>query len=63
MIKKQRKKKKKSSVGNRKVLSRKLGIKKGRGDKGKKKVTLSELETRWTLEHNEVVALWQWPDP
>jgi hypothetical protein len=43
-------------------LSRKLALKKGRGDKGKKKVTLAELETRWTVGHNEVVALWQWSD-
>gem|GEM_PF-6225786 len=62
LIKKQRKKKKKSSAGNRKTFSRKLAIKKGRKDKGKTKVTLAELETRWTVGHNEVVVLWQWPD-
>jgi hypothetical protein len=56
LIKKQRKKRKKSSVANRRALSRRLAIKKGRGDKGKKKFTLFELETRWTVGHNEVVA-------
>jgi hypothetical protein len=54
---------KKSSNGNRSALSRKLDIKKGKENQKKKKVTLSELETKWTLEHNEVVAVWQWPDP
>ena len=43
-------------------MRRKLALKKGKGDKEKKKVTLSELETRWTVGQNEVVALWQWPD-
>ena len=43
-------------------MSRKLAVKKDRIDKKKKEVTLFELETRWTVGHNEVVALWQWPD-
>jgi len=53
---------KKSSIGNRPTLCQDWALKTGNRGKPKKKVTLSELETRWTVGHNEVVALWQWPD-
>ena len=55
------KNRKKSSIGNRPPLSQNLTLKTGNHGKPEKKITLSELETRGIVGHNEVVIDWQWP--